>query len=458
MDGEFSRAAFPGAPVRAEELRYLIHSIRQGWCCSLVGPSNTGKSFLLKSLPTEEVRRYCTVEGSPPPVMVFIDCLEAGDSEQAFYELLLRRTVEELEQAGASNAVIATLKALHQELLHSANEVAFRAFYASSVRTLSKLIEVRVALILDEFYDVFRLLPPWPFRQLRALYDALDHRLCYITGTSHHLEQLRPGPELYEFRELFHLHTLMLRPLSNNEARQFIAYLADESGDVLTEPQVSSLVEFSGGHPGLLERIYTMMRATPVDLATPLPALSTGLLRYWPIQKECERLWSELEAEQSGLLALIEGGDRRLTPTQRQLLNTKGLMVAKEGEGLTIFSSVFKAFVQTKLASGQPQKQVTNKGLYCDFQTGQIWLGDQEVTLKLSEPQRRLIAFLYQKAGIVCTYDEIAEGVWGVGEGVSPGAIYELVKRVRQKVEPDWQNPVHIITVPGKGYRLQIPA
>lgn len=64
---------------------------------------------------------------------------------------------------------------------------------------------------------------------------------------------------------------------------------------------------------------------------------------------------------------------------------------------------------------------------------------------------------LYQKAGAVCTYDEIAEEVWGAGEGVSPGAIYELVKRLRQKVEEDWRNPRYIVTVPGEGCRLQVP-
>jgi DNA-binding winged helix-turn-helix (wHTH) protein len=450
----FSAAAFPGAPVRAAELSYLVECIRHGWCCSVVGPSNTGKSFLLKSLPMAEVRQSCARVGQSAPVMVFIDCLEAGDSEQAFYELLLRRTIEELEQVGVSHpTTLDTLRTLHHEVLHSASEVTFRSLYARSVRALSQEAEMTFVLILDEFYDVFQALPPWPFRQLRALYDALNAKICYITATSHHLEQLRPGKEVYEFRELFHLHTLVLQPLSEQDARRLAAYLADKERKTVAGHNVSLLVELSGGHPGLLERIYGVMSASWADLAEPCQMTVSELLQHRPIQKECERLWSELEAEQEALLALVEDGEQSLAASQRQLLNSKGLLINSKDKGLTLFSPLFKAFIQTKLKS---RPQVAIKGLYCDFETGQIWVDEEEITLKLSEPQRKLVAFLYQRAGVVCSYDEIAEGVWGVGEGVSPGAIYELVKRVRQKVEPDWKNPVYIITVPGKGYRLEV--
>ena len=453
----FSAAAFPGAAVRAQELAYLVDCIRHGWCCSLVGPSNTGKSFLLKSLLLEEVRQNCVRDGQPPPVMVFIDCLEAGDSEQAFYELLLRRTIEELDHVGLSSAAtMETLHALHHEILHTGSELAFRSLYSRSARTLSREAEMTVVLILDEFYDVLQSLPPWPFRQLRALYDALESRICYITGTSHHLEQLRPGREIYEFRELFHLHTLVLQPLSENDSRRFVTYLANRQGKTLGEQNMAWLIELSGGHPGLLERLYGLMSLASLDLSQPFRMAIPDLMRQRPIRKECERLWSELEAEHEALLALVEGGEQRLESSRRQLLKGKGLITNGQDGALIVFSPLFQAFIETKL-KGQPEP-VASKGLHCDFESGQIWVNEQEITLKLSEPQRKLVTFLFQKAGAVCSYDEIAEGVWGVGEGVSPGAIYELVKRVRQKVEPDWKNPVYIITVPGKGYRLEVLA
>ena len=45
----------------------------------------------------------------------------------------------------------------------------------------------------------------------------------------------------------------------------------------------------------------------------------------------------------------------------------------------------------------------------------------------------------------------------GRERGVSSGAIHELVKRVRQKVEVDWRNPCCVVTVRGEGWWLEVP-
>lgn len=452
---DFLPTAFPEAPVRAEDLEYIVGCISRGECCAVVGPSNTGKSLLLKSLLMEEVRQHCAREGTQPPMMVFVDCLEAGDSEQAFYELLLRRVVDELRDSGVSASTVDTLRTSHTELLHSTTDVAVRSLFASSMRELGRERGTALVLILDEFDDVFCALPPWPFRQLRALRDALGAWLCYVTATSHHLERLRSDAETYEFRELFHLHTRILRPLSEEDTRRFVAYLSTKHGAALDDRRISTAIELSGGHPGLLERIYTILKDIGPDLTARRQITAAELSGKQAIQKECRRLWEELEEqEQEGLLALIGVGEPALDAEHRQALEAKGLVVARESEGLIAFSSVFEVFVRQELRS---RHQVRMRGVHCDPQTGQIWVDGREMTLELSETQRKLVRFLCQKAGAACSQDEIAEVVWGAGEGVSPGAIYELVKRVRQKLEPDWKNPRYIVTVSGIGYRLHTP-
>lgn len=450
----YTKAAFPGAPIRSSELDYLVTRLQPGWCCAVVGPSNTGKSFLLKSLLTAEVARAVTRANFPAPIIVFVDCLEAGDSEHAFYELLLRRTIETVAQHDIPAPTLAALREFHREMRPAGQtEVTIRAIYASSVRTLCLQHPAQLILILDEFYDVFRHLPPWPFRQLRALYDSLQRQMCLVTATSHLLENLRPDPAVYEFRELFQLHTLMLDPLSPPEAQEFISYLANRHTETVSPENRQRLIDLSGGHPGLLERIYEVAAVTPIDLAAPLNITAAELIHLPPVQKECQRLWNELEAEQDGLLALLPGQSAALTAQQHALLSRKGLIVEAAGQSPRIFSPVLAQFIDS--AYGQPIIDESASGVRVEADTGQIFVGEEEITLKLSEPQRKLIQFLCERVGVVCSYDDIAIGVWGIGEGVSPGAIYELVKRVRQKIEPDWKNPRYIVTVPGKGYRLE---
>lgn len=456
LEMELSPSAFPEAPVREEDLRYIIDCLRRGQCCSVVGPSNMGKSLLLKSLPTDQVRQVSTRDGGAPTVTVFVDCLEAVDSEHAFYELLLRRIIDELEDSRVPASTIGTLRAMHYEVLRTATDLSVRSLFAASMRELQRWGEVALVLILDEFDDLFSTLPAWPFRQLRALRDAVGANLSYITGTSRRLERLRSDADTYEFRELFHLYTRVLRPLSVEEAERFAAYLAGKSGPPAHADQAAVAIKLSGGHPGLLECIYSVLGRMDRGAEVSMQSIAAGLSVKRPIQAECQRLWDELEEEeQEGLLALAGGGEAALDGDKRRALETKGLVSVADAGGPAVFSPVFEEFLTTELIR---RRKAQTRGLRCDLQTGQIWSDDEEVTLKLSDAQRKLVRFLHQREGAVCTYDEIAEEIWGIGEGVSPGAIYELVKRVRQKVEPDWRDPSYVVTVPGEGYRLQAPA
>jgi len=452
---DLSRASFPESPVREEDLQHVVGWIRQGECCSVVAPSNMGKSVLLKSLLEEEVRRACASEVGKVPVTVFVDCLEAGDSEHAFYELLLRRIGDELEDSSAPPATVGTLRAMHNEVLWTSSEISVRSLFATSIRELDRWGEVRLVVILDEFDDMFSTLPPWPFRQLRALRDSLGDRLCYVTGTSRRLERLRSDAETYEFRELFHLYTLVLRPLSEIDARRFAVYLAAKQAVIPDAESEALAIRLSGGHPGLLECVYAILIGGGFEAPMPVETAVAQICAREPIQKECQRLWDELEEEErEGLFALLGGDEAALDDGKRRALETKGL-IRPEGvlEG-GVFSPVFEAFLKGQLTT---RRRARAKGVRCDPESGRIWSDDREVTLQLSDPQRRLVRLLHGRRGAVCSYDEIAEGVWGVGEGVTPGAIYELVKRVRQKVEPDWRSPSYVITVPGEGYRLQTP-
>ncbi|MGB9300612.1 MAG: winged helix-turn-helix domain-containing protein [Anaerolineae bacterium] len=451
---DLSEAAFPEAPIRETDLRYVLACVRQGQCCSVVAPSNMGKSLLLKSLSKDEVRLACAAAQRNAPVTVFVDCLEAGDNEHAFYELLLRRTVDELEGCGAPAATVGTVRAIHHEVLRTTTDISVRSLFATSMRELDRWREVRLVVILDEFDDVLSALPPWPFRQLRALRDALGDKLGYITGTSRRLERLRSDADTYEFRELFHLHTLVLRPLSKVDAKRLVAHLAEKQASVTSDAQEALAVRLSGGHPGLLECLYSMVSQGAPESLTSADAAVVELSAQEPIQKECRRLWDELdEEERDGLLVFVGGGEEALDDGQRRALETKGLLATAEDGVPTVFSPVFEAFLRTEL---RRPRGVESSGVRCNLETGQIWSDDHEITLSLSEPQRRLVRLLYQSGGAICSYDQIAEQVWGVGEGVTPGAIYELVKRVRQKVEPDWREPCYVVTVPGEGYRLKI--
>jgi pSer/pThr/pTyr-binding forkhead associated (FHA) protein len=91
--------------------------------------------------------------------------------------------------------------------------------------------------------------------------------------------------------------------------------------------------------------------------------------------------------------------------------------------------------------------------LVVDEASGEIWVNRNLVSL--SPKEQALFDLLYRNASRVCSKQEIAEAVWPEYQAeVYDYQIERLVKRLREKLEPDLHNPVLLLTVRGRGYRL----
>jgi hypothetical protein len=91
--------------------------------------------------------------------------------------------------------------------------------------------------------------------------------------------------------------------------------------------------------------------------------------------------------------------------------------------------------------------------LVVDKASGEVWVNREPVSL--SPKERALFGLLYHNAGQPCGKREIAAAVWPEYE--APADDYQvesLVKRLREKLEPDPRNPVLITTERGRGYKL----
>ncbi len=93
--------------------------------------------------------------------------------------------------------------------------------------------------------------------------------------------------------------------------------------------------------------------------------------------------------------------------------------------------------------------------LVFDEATGELWVNRRPVSLSAKE--RALFDFLYRNRGRDCSKQEIAEAVWPEYRAeVYDYQIESLVKRLRQKLEPDPRHPLLIVTGRGRGYRLAV--
>jgi two-component system alkaline phosphatase synthesis response regulator PhoP len=87
-----------------------------------------------------------------------------------------------------------------------------------------------------------------------------------------------------------------------------------------------------------------------------------------------------------------------------------------------------------------------------DFDRGDVFKGGAAVALAAKELD--LLRYLVDHRGNVVTREELLESVWEYQPGVSSRTLDVHVAWLRQKLEDNPQNPRHIHTVRGVGYRF----
>lgn len=80
-----------------------------------------------------------------------------------------------------------------------------------------------------------------------------------------------------------------------------------------------------------------------------------------------------------------------------------------------------------------------------------VRIGDTEI--KLSPKEYDILRLLVRNAGKVLTHHYLLREVWGDGADVQYLRVY--IRYLRQKLEPDPEQPTYILTETGVGYRLK---
>ena len=69
----------------------------------------------------------------------------------------------------------------------------------------------------------------------------------------------------------------------------------------------------------------------------------------------------------------------------------------------------------------------------------------------------RLLDYFARHKGRVFSRDHLLDSVWRDTAYVTPRSVDVYVRRIREKIEPDPENPRYLKTVRGAGYRFETP-
>lgn len=189
-----------------------------------------------------------------------------------------------------------------------------------------------------------------------------------------------------------------------------------------------------------------------------------------------------IELEEPDLVVLDLGlpDDERRDPLARTLARTTApvlavgrtadptLCVAALDAGAADFIaqplSVEEAIARVRRAlrpqRGQPaghhQRVYTCGDLVLDDGQRLVTVGGEPTAL--SKTEYRLLRALAQNAGKTLSHEALLAQVWGPAYSKEIEFIWVYIRRLRRKIEPDPANPRYILTAPGIGYRLGLPA
>jgi two-component system phosphate regulon response regulator PhoB len=92
-----------------------------------------------------------------------------------------------------------------------------------------------------------------------------------------------------------------------------------------------------------------------------------------------------------------------------------------------------------------------------EIDTGAMTLKVRGKNVAATATEFRLLEYLARHAGRVFTRDQLLDAVWRDTAYVTPRSVDVYVRRIREKIEPDPEQPRYLRTVRGAGYRFEVP-
>lgn len=133
-------------------------------------------------------------------------------------------------------------------------------------------------------------------------------------------------------------------------------------------------------------------------------------------------------------------------------LNIGGDDYIKKPYSLGVLLAKVKVILK-RMEEQQTSVAVNTKGLTLDLDAMKVYVDGEEIRLKTKE--FKLLSYLYSHANKVIPKSELFSNVWG-DEFYSDGTLNVHIRKIREKIEKDPNEPNYIKTIWGTGYMLEL--
>lgn len=346
------------------------------------------------------------------------------------------------------------------------NEAAHDPFLPQSalleILTLSEQYKTRAVWVLNRFDEFCKTATPEMIRTLRGLRDSFKGTLCYIVGMLREVAYL-PDPVLVEpLHEILDINVCWVGPLNETDARGMILREMQVSTMTVEETDIDQLLQLTGGHPSLIRITCHWFLSTPTKPQQ--VQWIEILLMHHKAQRRLERIWNSLTQEEQFAISELQKiqawspdhqkeKQRIIKQHQNILIQLQDKGVCRQAkDGWYIFSTLFAAYVAQTEGRGRGR-------IWLAKETDELYQGNTLVD-GLTHLERGTLHFFVKHPRTRHTHSDIIEAVWPEDvqkEGVSTETLYQTIRGVRKKIEPNPSKPVYVINWRGQpegGYQF----
>lgn len=306
--------------------------------------------------------------------------------------------------------------------------------------TLEK--NMKIVFLFDRFEEYLPMLANEFFANLRILRKEALYKFSVVFALPRPLEQLLDPQIIEDIYEFIADHSTYLNICDLPTLAFRISYIEKALNKKVDKNLFDKIIELTAGHVNLTRLCVETILESRVDAAPP-----EFLLRHKSIQNALLDIWKSFTPAEQRLLATSK--EQLATSSGNDYAYLKNIGILANGK---ITVRLLDIFIKQNLSI-----QSTEQHIVFDEATREIKKGNLLISDKLSSFEYRLLKFFLQNSNRTVERDEIINAVWGEEgstAGVSDEALDQLVFRLRKKVENDPNNPSHLQTVKGRGFRF----
>ena len=294
-----------------------------------------------------------------------------------------------------------------------------------------------IVFLFDRFEDYISVVDSEFFANLRVLRNRAKYQFSAVFTLNRPLEDTLEATLMSDFYE-FIAGKIVYLPIYDQPGIDFrISYLEKITNQKLNKQLLEELLELTGGHSNLMRLSSEALLTTDQKFENKL-VLRKFLMEQKPVRSALFGIWNSLTPSEQSFLS----GDLKI---EERYLENIGL--TKDG---FLAIPIFYDYLKEKSLS-------QTQGGFSINEAGEILQGEAVLSDKLTSLEYKLLKYLIANQGKILDKEEVIGAVWQEGKttlGVTDQALDQLMFRLRKKIEENPNNPNHIQTIKGRGFKF----